>query len=60
MLRLKLMEITPYGYTSLGPALVASITLAGCNKGSTVLICTDGEANVGVGGINSPDAQTFY
>lgn len=39
-----------HGSTALGPALVTSIELASHGApGSRVIICTDGEANVGVG-----------
>ena len=37
--------------TALGPALMASIAMAGNIKGSKVIICTDGQANVGVGSL---------
>jgi len=38
------------GSTALGPALVASTTIASKGAlGSKVIICTDGEANTGVG-----------
>lgn len=43
--------MTTYGSTALGPALVASIQLASTGpKGSKIILCTDGEANVGLNG----------
>jgi hypothetical protein len=55
------------GATALGPALLASISLAGTSPGSSVVLCTDGIANVGLGSLefevgddpNSP-ALAFY
>jgi hypothetical protein len=55
------------GATALGPALLTSISIAGSARGSSVLLCTDGLANVGLGTLenqiladdNSPTAQ-FY
>jgi hypothetical protein len=41
------------GATALGPALVASVAMAGKRPGSRVVICTDGLANVGLGTIIS-------
>ena len=51
------------GQTALGPALVAAIHVAGKgSKGSTVVLCTDGLANIGVGNLESADEtqQKFY
>jgi hypothetical protein len=46
------------GSTALGPALIASITIASKGGlGSKVIICTDGEANTGIG--NAADVP-FY
>ena len=46
----KLFSLEETGPTALGPAVVSAISLAGeCGTGSTVVICTDGLANVGVG-----------
>eukprot|EP00727_Mastigamoeba_balamuthi_P012412 m51a1_g7794 hypothetical protein (653) ;mRNA; r:30027-32276 len=41
------------GQTALGPALLAGIALAGRARGSRVLICTDGLANVGLGSLEA-------
>lgn len=47
-----------HGSTALGPALVTSIQIASKGAvGSRVIICTDGEANVGIG---SGEDNVFY
>jgi len=47
--------------TALGPALVISIFLASKVVGSKVVLCTDGEANVGVGNLGSYSSSSeFY
>jgi len=49
------------GATALGPALLTSISIAGAVKGSTVIVCTDGVANVGLGsleGVTGDDANS--
>lgn len=44
------------GATALGPALLASVELAGgYEKGSIVVICTDGLANIGLGNLDTDD-----
>ena len=44
------MGIEETGPTALGPALLSSIALAAeGSPGSTVVLCTDGLANVGLG-----------
>lgn len=44
------MAIEETGPTALGPAVLTSIAMAAEGKpGSTVVICTDGLANVGLG-----------
>lgn len=51
------------GATALGPAVVASIELASKGSpGSTVMICTDGLANIGLGNldISKEASQEFY
>jgi len=54
------------GATALGPALLTSIGIAGTSRGSSVILCTDGIANIGLGTLenfipddNSPSTQ-FY
>ncbi len=34
--------------------------MAGKVPGSQVIICTDGQANVGLGSMNNPDTNGFY
>lgn len=49
-LQQKLMALEETGPTALGPAVLTSIALAGEGApGSTVIVCTDGLANVGLG-----------
>lgn len=46
------------GQTALGPALVSAIEVASKgSKGSVVVLCTDGLANVGVGALENVDAS---
>ena len=46
----KVMGIEETGPTALGPAVLSSVALAAEGKpGSTVIICTDGLANIGLG-----------
>ena len=47
--------MTTYGSTALGPGIITSIQLASRIRGSKIIICTDGEANVGLMG---PDFYT--
>mmetsp|Transcript_6738 Transcript_6738/g.12015 ORF Transcript_6738/g.12015 Transcript_6738/m.12015 type:complete len:734 (+) Transcript_6738:2743-4944(+) len=64
----KLLRLEETGPTALGPALLASVGLASKGRrGSKVIICTDGLANVGLGNLseirNSEDevsANAFY
>ena len=44
-------RVSTCGCTALGPALLASVAMAGNIKGSKVIICTDGQANVGIGSL---------
>jgi len=51
------------GQTALGPALVSAIEVASKgSKGSVVVLCTDGLANIGVGALEGVDAakMQFY
>lgn len=52
------------GQTALGPALIAAIEVASKGSGgSSVVLCTDGLANIGVGALESGDdsiKQQFY
>ena len=59
----KLQSLKENGKTALGPALAAALGLASQGKpGSTVILCTDGIANVGVGELDSSKGvnDTFY
>lgn len=50
ILQAKLMALEETGPTALGPALLTSIAMAADGKpGSSVVLCTDGLANVGLG-----------
>lgn len=47
------MAIEETGPTALGPAVLTSVALAAEGKaGSTVVICTDGLANIGLGALD--------
>jgi hypothetical protein len=47
------------GQTALGPALTAAIEVASKgSKGSIVVLCTDGLANIGVGALDAADEST--
>lgn len=56
------------GPTALGPALLASVTMAANGKpGSKVIVCTDGLANIGLGQLDDlvtdedyKQAEEFY
>lgn len=51
------------GQTALGPALLSSIEVASKGSpGSSVVLCTDGLANIGVGSLDPFDetAQAYY
>jgi Mg-chelatase subunit ChlD len=53
--------LTIQGSTALGPGLLSAVELASRGAvGSKVILCTDGEANVGIGGNNSMDSHGFY
>lgn len=56
------MNISTRGSTALGPGLSVSVGIAERGKpGSKVIICTDGEANIGIGSVNNAQtATTFY
>ena len=49
------------GSTALGPALVFSIGYLSRYNGSQIILCTDGEANIGMGSVlNNSEAENFY
>lgn len=54
----KLWDLEECGSTALGPALQLSICIAGARPGSTVVLCTDGLANQGLGSLEG--AETDY
>jgi hypothetical protein len=64
----KVMSIEETGPTALGPATLTSIAMAAQGlAGSTVVICTDGLANVGLGAYDEAktpeqiaEVDTFY
>ncbi len=59
----KLYTLKENGKTALGPAIALSLGLASKGKpGSTVIICTDGLANVGIGDLDNPKSTSdnFY
>lgn len=48
-----LYNVQTLNTTAMGPATLASVMLASQHKlGSNVVICTDGEANMGLGSFN--------
>jgi hypothetical protein len=52
------MKLEENGSTALGPAVLTSIGLAGEGApGSTVIVCTDGLANVGLGALDEAKSE---
>lgn len=49
----KVFELEEGGPTALGPALLVSTTMASKFRGSKVILCTDGLANVGMGKLDN-------
>ena len=57
-LQSKLMSLEETGPTALGPAVVTAIALAGEGAaGSTVIVCTDGLANIGLGAFDEAKTE---
>jgi hypothetical protein len=58
----KLWDLEEDGATALGPALLLGIALAGTAPGSSVILCTDGLANQGLGSLEGKDKEfvAFY
>ena len=58
----RLWNLEEGGGTSLGPALQLSIAIAGSSPGSSVILCTDGLANVGLGSLvdKESDYAPYY
>eukprot|EP00048_Salpingoeca_helianthica_P014573 m.222372 g.222372 ORF g.222372 m.222372 type:complete len:765 (-) comp16017_c0_seq1:86-2380(-) len=57
MLTEKLFGLEETSATALGPALLAAVTIAGRTRGSKVVMCTDGLANVGIGSLEGYDTM---
>ena len=54
----KVMELEETGPTAMGPAVLTSIAMASKGvAGSTVVICTDGLANVGLGAFDEANTE---
>jgi hypothetical protein len=54
----KLMKLEENGSTALGPAVLTSVGLAGEGApGSTVIVCTDGLANIGLGALDEARSE---
>ncbi|KAM6909423.1 circularly permutated Ras protein 1 [Xenentodon cancila] len=62
----RVKDLREHGATSLGPAVLASVAMASRYPGSKVILCTDGQANIGLGEIetvsqsSSPLTPYFY
>jgi len=58
----RLWELEESGATALGPALRLAVAVAGSAPGSSVVLCTDGLANLGLGSLEgmSRDFVAFY
>jgi len=52
-----LFALEETGPTALGPALVAAVAMAWTARGSSVVVCTDGLANVGLGSMTEKNAS---
>jgi hypothetical protein len=53
-----LFKIEETGPTALGPAVITSVAMASKGAaGSTVVICTDGLANIGVGSMDEAKTE---
>ena len=60
-LKKTISELGVHGSTALGPGLLSAIELSSKGSvGSKVMLCTDGEANVGMGSCFNDDRFTFY
>jgi len=49
----KVFALEEGGQTALGPALVVAVAMAAHAKGSKVILCTDGLANIGLGALDA-------
>ncbi|XP_054863490.1 circularly permutated Ras protein 1 isoform X2 [Amphiprion ocellaris] len=65
-LKQRIKDLREHGATALGPAALASVAVASRYPGSKVVLCTDGQANIGLGAMDqsrsqpSSDAPDFY
>ena len=48
----RVFELSETGPTALGPAVVVAVSMAARARGSKVVVCTDGLANVGLGSVD--------
>jgi len=52
----KISSLLENGETALGPSVLTAVAMAGkIKEGSTVVVCTDGLANKGVGSFENTD-----
>lgn len=58
----KLYNLEEQGQTALGPALVCAISMASKVPGSSVILCTDGLSNIGIGSleVQGDSTNNFY
>ena len=49
------MALEEGGATALGPALTVALSITSKCRGSSIIMCTDGKANVGVGQFQDGD-----
>jgi hypothetical protein len=56
----KLWDLEESGPTALGPALLLGIVIAGAQPGSSVILATDGLANVGLGSLEDSRESAMY
>ncbi|KAL4630227.1 circularly permutated Ras protein 1-like [Arapaima gigas] len=55
----KIKEMREHGATALGPAALVSIVMASRYTGSKVIICTDGQANIGLGALEPGSPYSY-
>lgn len=55
----QIFKLVADGQTALGPALLFSIALSSRKSGSSIILCTDGYANIGIGSFNEK-VEKFY
>ena len=65
-LKTQVSDLRTAGSTALGPALCVCVGLLAKEPGSEIVLCTDGQPNVGVGSFgyssrgDNPEAISFY